>query len=117
MFVKVLITKCIVRDPAQTVQQQLHHIKDYALECMTESMYDDFLASIFFSPKRESIRHKLEANVKSTSEKVFQNLVAPILENDPDVTGKILRDFRRGKVGPDLIDCPCPGVQSLFDFR
>jgi hypothetical protein len=84
---------------------------------MTESMYDDFLASIFFSPKRESVRHKLEANVKSTSEKVFQNLVAPILENDPDVTGKILRDFRRGKVGQDFIDCPCPGVQSLFDFR
>jgi hypothetical protein len=112
-----LITKCIVRDPAQTVQQQLRHIEDYALERLNSTMYEDFLLVKLFSTKRETVLQKIETNLKSTTEKIFMNLVSQCVENDPDVTGQILINFRRGKVGSDFIDCPSPGVDSLFGFR
>ena len=73
-FPQVLITKCIVRDPAQTVQQQLRHIEDYALERLNPTMYEDFLLLKLFSTKRETVLQKIETNLKSTTDKVFMNI-------------------------------------------
>jgi hypothetical protein len=92
-------------------------MEDYALECFTLILYEDFLLCTLFSTKADSVQSKIETNLKSTTDKIFMNLVSQCIENDPDVTGKILINFRRGKIGTDFIDCPLPGVKSLFGFR
>ena len=113
------MNKAIVTNPLLDYAQQRSVVKDFVVvrNFMTAEMYDDFLQEICLSANGTSVADKKDANMKSTLGHVFQNLFGMILTNDPEFTGKVLSDYRRNRIGGDVLESNIPGVQQLFDFQ
>jgi hypothetical protein len=84
---------------------------------LSADTYASYLELEYFSDKGTKAVVKKDANMKSCLMIFYQNLASLFLRNDREITGTVLKDFRRGHVTRDFFDCPQPGMNKLFDFR
>ena len=119
VLLKVLGIRMIAADPTLDIFGISAQIEKIVVgsNFLSADTYASYLGLEYFSDKSTKAGVKKDANMKSCLIIFYQNLASLFLRNDREITGTVLKDFRRGHVTRDFFDCPQPGMNKLFDFR